>query len=81
MCHNKPALKPFEKEAEALSGSSSLIFKCDQCNFTSRPDKGLKTHTMMKHRISQLHGHEEDSESEEECNSLPDKDIDVVIDK
>ena len=47
------------KESES---SSSLEFKCDQCNFTSHSDKGLKTHTRMKHRISQLDGHEEESE-------------------
>ena len=47
------------KESES---SSSLHFKCDQCNFTSNSDKGLKTHTRMKHRISQLDGHEEESE-------------------
>ena len=81
MCHGKPALKPFEKETEAPSGSSSLIFKCDQCNFTSSSDKGLKMHSRMKHRISQLDAHKEDSESEEECYSLPDKALDDVIDK
>ena len=47
------------KESES---SSSLEFKCDQCNFTSHSDKGLKMHTRMKHRISQLDGHEEESE-------------------
>ena len=47
---------------ESESSLSSLDFKCDQCNFTSNSDKGLKTHTRMKHRISQLDGHEEESD-------------------
>lgn len=42
--------------------AANLTFKCDQCSFTSNTDKGLKTHTRMKHRISQLDGLEDDGE-------------------
>ena len=61
-CAVEPAINPSETEAEVPS--SSIIFKCDQCSFTSNSDKGLKVHTRMKHRISQLDGHEEEVESE-----------------
>ena len=62
--------KPSDKEGEAVS--SGVTFKCDQCHFTSNSDKGLKTHTRMKHRISQLDGHDEDIVSEEKpCPLCP----------
>ena len=59
MIYTSSTASVVSKESES---SSSLHFKCDQCNFTSNSDKGLKTHTRMKHRISQLDGHEEESE-------------------
>ena len=46
---------------------SNLSFHCDQCNFTGASDKGLKQHTRMKHRISQVDG--KDSESDD-CSEL-----------
>ena len=46
---------------------SNLSFHCDQCNFTGDSDKGLKQHTRMKHRISQVDG--KDSESDD-CSEL-----------
>ena len=61
-CAKEPPINPSEEEAEILP--SSLIFTCDQCNFTSSSDKGLKVHTRMKHNISQLDGHEEEVESD-----------------
>ena len=39
--------------------------KCDQCDFISKSSNGLKIHTRNRHRISQIDGHNEDSESEE----------------
>ena len=42
--------------------AANLTFKCDQCSYISNSNKGLKTHTRMKHRISQLDGLEDDSE-------------------
>ena len=36
--------------------AANLTFKCDQCSYISNSNKGLKTHTRMKHRISQLDG-------------------------
>ena len=35
---------------------SSLYFNCDQCDFKSASEKGLRHHIRMKHRISQLDG-------------------------
>ena len=65
-CADKPAINHSEKEAEVLS--SSLVFKCDQCNFTSNSDKGLKVHTRMKHCISQHDGHEEEADEPDTVN-------------
>ena len=42
--------------------AANLTFKCDQCSYISNSNKGLKTHTRMKHRISQLDGLEDDSD-------------------
>ena len=68
----KSKIKPFEKGKETQAVSSCVTFKCDQCSFTSNSDKGLKTHTRMKHRISQLDGHDEDIVSEEKpCPLCP----------
>ena len=62
-CAVKPTINPSKTEAEVPS--SSIIFKCDQCCFTSNSDKGLKVHMRMKkHRIPQLDGHEEEVESD-----------------
>ena len=33
--------------------STTLTFKCEQCEYTSSSDQGLKQHARMKHRISQ----------------------------
>ena len=54
-----------------------LYFKCDQCDFVGASDKGLKQHTRMKHRISQVDGNDSDLE---ESNSLQDRDINDLID-
>ena len=62
-CAVKPTISPSETEAEVPS--SSIIFKCDQCCFTSNSDKGLKVHMRMKkHPIPQLDGHEEEVKSD-----------------
>ena len=39
--------------------------KCDQCDFISKSSNGLRLHTRNKHRISQIDGNNEVSESEE----------------
>jgi hypothetical protein len=60
-----------DKQVEKLadnSTSSSLCFKCDQCDYTNCTDKGLNQHVRMKHRISQLDGADDSLE-----NSTTDK--------
>ena len=47
--------------------SSNLSFQRDQCDFTGASDKGLKQHTRMKHRISQVNGNDSDSD---DCSEL-----------
>ena len=37
-------------------GGGTLGFKCDQCNYSSISDKGLRQHIRMKHVISQVDG-------------------------
>jgi hypothetical protein len=41
------------------SSLSTISFKCDQCNFVSASEKGVKMHTRLKPRNSQLDGQEE----------------------
>jgi hypothetical protein len=61
-CAKETPINPSEEEEEILS--SCLVFKCDQCNYSSSSYKGLKINTRMKHRISQLDGHGEEVESD-----------------
>ena len=55
------------KIVDNSSEGTSLTFKCDQCAYTNPTEKGLRQHTRMKHRISQLDGNfdlvEDDLES------------------
>ena len=44
---------------ETTDSTSTLQIKCDQCDFQSVSEKGLKQHTRIKHRISQLDGAED----------------------
>ena len=44
-----------------------VSFQCDQCSFVGTSDTGLKQHTRMSHRISQVDG----NSSEPDDNSLP----------
>ena len=53
------------------SSLSTISFKCDQCNFVSASEKGVKMHTRLKHRISQLDGQEDLEESESEKTPCP----------
>ena len=45
-----------------------LNFKCDQCDYNSISEKGLRQHVRMKHRISQIDG-ADDSENESNLES------------
>ena len=46
--------KATEKTAVPKQKSTALTFKCEQCDYTSTSEKGLKQHARMKHRISQV---------------------------
>ena len=37
--------------------ASTIQFKCDQCSYEGSSEKGVKHHSRLKHRISQLDGH------------------------
>ena len=47
---------PAKELPRQQDASSTLQIKCDQCDFTSVSEKGLKPHTRMKYRMSQLDG-------------------------
>ena len=68
-CADEHATNHSEQEFEVLA--SSLAFKCDQCNFTSNSDKGLKVHKRMKHYFSQLDGHEEEADEPDTVHKHP----------
>ena len=42
----------------------TIQYKCDQCEYFGVSEKGVKQHARMKHRISQLDGHDDLEESE-----------------
>ena len=41
---------PAEELPRQQDSNSTLQIKCDQCDFTSVSEKGLKQHTQIKHR-------------------------------
>ena len=43
-------------EAAGKTASPGFLFKCDQCEYESAFNKGVRQHFRMKHRISQLDG-------------------------
>ena len=53
------------EEAEEI-----LRFKCDQCDYDSISEKGLRQHVRMKHRISQEDG-ADDPEDESINETIP----------
>ena len=57
---NNATVKIVENPAE----DASTTFKCDQCAYTNLSEKGLKQHTRMKHRISQVDGTHDEEELE-----------------
>jgi hypothetical protein len=48
----EPAVKLVQNTAE----ESLPIFKCNQCNYQNKTEKGLVMHERKKHRISQVDG-------------------------
>ena len=50
---------------------STVSFKCDQCGFLGVSEKGLKQHTRLKHRISQMDGQDDFEESESVKSPCP----------
>ena len=52
--------------SERSGGDTSPDFKCDQCDYSNISEKGLRQHTRMKHRISQVDGMNDEEESTED---------------
>ena len=50
-----------EKTAVPKQSSTVLAFKCEQCEYASTSEKGLKQHVRMKHSTSQVVEEAEDS--------------------
>ena len=65
------------KEVEHQNVEPNLSFQCHQCSFKGASDKGLKQHTRVKHRITQLDGKVSESD---ECESLLHKNKSEEID-
>ena len=59
--------KTAENNAVSQQESTKLALKCEQCDYTSTSEKGLKQHTRMKHRISEVDG----ADDVDEVNSHP----------
>jgi hypothetical protein len=55
------------KKVEHQNVEPNLSFQCHQCSFKGASDKGLKQHSRIKHRISQLDG---DNSESDECEFL-----------
>ena len=53
------------KVVENPAENSCTTFKCDQCAYTNLTEKGVKQHTRMKHRISQVDGMYDEEDLEE----------------
>ena len=54
-----------------------MQFKCGKCEYVNNSERGLKQHTRIKHRISQLDGMDE-NESEEK-GTQTDNSTDFVL--
>ena len=52
--------------SERYGGDTSPDLKCDQCDYSTISEKGLRQHTKMKHRISQVDGMNDKEESTED---------------
>ena len=62
--------KATEKTAVPKQKSTALTFKCEQCDYTSTSEKGLKQHIRMKEKISQVVEEAEDSTESPTCPGL-----------
>ena len=59
--------KAAEKIAVPKQNSTVLAFNCEQCEYTSTSEKGLKQHVRMKQKISQVVEEAEDSTESPTC--------------
>ena len=50
------SIEPVTTEAAGKTVSPGFPFRCDQCEYESASDKGVRQNIRMKHRISQLDG-------------------------
>ena len=57
--HNKDLVHDVEPAQVTVS------FQCDQCEFNGVSDKGLKQHTRMKHKVTQVDGNTTESEDDD----------------
>ena len=55
--------KDFVHDVEPVQVTVS--FQCDQCEFNGVSDKGLKQHTRMKYKVTQVDGNTTESEDED----------------
>ena len=79
-----PVMSPSVKTAE--NTTLTLVFKCDQCNYEGASEKGVKQHSRLKHRISQLDGqcdseHEESEPKKTLCTLCPENSGNCVCGK
>ena len=60
---------------DAISNSDKVqnVFKCDQCDYTNKTEKGLKQHTRMKHKIPETPEMERQNFDEPELHLTPPK--------
>ena len=61
--HTSDQNKVFLHDVEPVQVTVS--FQCDQCEFNGVSDKGLKQHTRMKHKVTQVDGNTTESEDED----------------
>ena len=59
--------KAAEKTAVPKQNSTVLAFKCEQCEYTSTSEKGMKQHVRMKHKTLQVVEEAEDSTEKPTC--------------
>ena len=70
----EPIAHPEEADNFKESLPTSSEFNCDQCDYQNSTEKGLRQHTRMKHKISQVDGVtelEEDNTSDEVNSPIP----------
>ena len=60
--HARDHIKDIDHDIQPIQ--VTVAFQCDQCNFKGVSDKGLKQHTRIKHKITQVDGNTTEPEDE-----------------